>query len=195
MRDRLLEEIGQTFRLERTQKAPGQARPHITPAGGATGPSGVGLDAAEQLLRGVGALVLDIREHVHATMPRPEDKDFSILKQRINGDKKSDPPTGRVTLDAAGSAAPSVELHVQMTEGFLGYVSRVRVTPTNPTFDLAGIDATITLRGVALKVANVRFARPHVLELNDEAVLKLVNTTAAPVTVEYAIEGWLRREA
>lgn len=81
-----------------------------------------------------------------------------------------------------------------MMEGWRGYVSRVRVTPTSPTFDLAGLDVTITLRGTALKVSNVRFARPHVLELNDEIVLTITNTTGAAVTVEYAIEGWLRRE-
>jgi hypothetical protein len=194
MADRVIEDLGQTLSIKRTQPGPGKDQPHITPAAGPSGPSGVGLEQVARDLRSLGAVVLDIREHVHASLPRPEDKDFSLLKQKINGDKKSDAPTARLTLDATGGANATAELHVQMTEGHRGFVTRISVRPTSPTLDVAGLDVTLTLRGVALKVASVRFARPQVVELNDEIVLKVTNTTAAPVTVEYAVEGWLRRE-
>lgn len=196
MRDKLLDDLGQTFRLERTQPSPGKDKPHVQPIPRLERSSVVGLDrSAEGLLRALGALILDIREHVHATLPRPEDKDFSILKQRINGDKKSDPPQGRVTLDAAGGANDKAELHVQMTEGFTGHVTAIRTRSTNPAADEKDLSVTITLRGVALALPRVRFARPHVVELNDEIVLKLQNLAATPQTVDYAVEGWLRREA
>lgn len=195
MRDRLLEDLEQTFRIERTHSGPGKDRPHLGSPRAVPSESGVGLDrSAEGLLRALGALVLDIREHVHATLPRAEDKDFSILKQRVNGDKKSDAPAGRLTLDAAGGPNDKAELRIQMQEGFVGHVTGVSVRPTNPTFDAKDLSVTITLRGTNVALARIRFARPHVLELNDEVVLKIQNLSAAALTAEYAVEGWLRRE-
>ncbi|MFA5861216.1 MAG: hypothetical protein WDA16_05925 [Candidatus Thermoplasmatota archaeon] len=195
MRDRLLEDLEQTFRIERTRSGPGKDRPHIGSSRGSPSESGVGLDrSAEGLLRALGALVLDIREHVHATLPRADDKDFSVLKQRVNGDKTSDAPTGRLALDAAGGANDKAELHVQMQEGFVGHVTGVSVRSTNPAFDAKDLSVTITLRGANLALSRIHFARPHVLELNDEVVLKIQNFSAAALNVEYAVEGWLRRE-
>lgn len=195
MRDRFLEDLEQAFRIERTRSGPGQDRAHAGKPRGPAGPSGVGLDrSAEGLLCALGALVLDLREHVHATLPRSDDKDFSILKQRVNGDKKSDAPTGRLTLDAAGGPNDKAELHIQMQEGFVGHVTGVSVRPTDPTFDTKDLSVTITLRGTAVTLSRIRFERPHVLELNDEIVLNVQNLSASPRTVEYAVEGWLRRE-
>src|SRR5688572_27666937 len=115
MTDRLTEDLGMTFRLERTQRGPGKDRPHVERIPGPDGPSAVGLDrAAEGLLTALGAVVLDIREHVHATLPRPEDKDFSILKATVNGETRSDAPAGRVALDAAGGANDKKEIRVKM---------------------------------------------------------------------------------
>lgn len=195
MKDKLTEDLGMTFRLERTQRGPGKDRAHVEPVAGPDAPSGVGLDrAADRLLTALGAVVLDIREHVHATLPRPEDKDFSILKATINGDKRSDAPAGRVALDAAGGANEKKELRVKMREGFIGHVTGLEVRSTDPIFDAKGLKVTFTLRGAALTISRVRFARPHVLELDDEIVILIENLTAAPVTVEYAVLGWLRRE-
>lgn len=196
MRDRFIEDLEQTFRIERTRPGPGRDRPHIAGVGGPALETPVGLDrSAERLLCVLGELVLDIREHVHAVLPRAEDKDFSILKQRVNGDKTSDSPTGRLALDAAGGANDKTELRVQMQEGFVGHVTGVSVRSTNPAFDEKNLSVTLTIRGVNLALGRIRFARPHVLELNDEIVLKIQNLSASPATVEYAVEGWLRREA
>lgn len=195
MPERLIEDTTQTYALHRTQHAPGEDRPHVAPVKGPSEETGVGFGSDPQrILRALGSLVQEIRDHVHTVNPRPEDKDFSVLKQHINGDKKSDPPTGRITLDATGGENDAVELCVQTAEGFRGHLKSIWVRATDPLFDLKDLNVTITLRGTSLKVARVHFARPHVLSVHDQIVLHIANLAPAPVTVEYGVEGWLRRE-
>lgn len=196
MPDHFAEALGQTFRLARTQTRPGQDKPHAGLGPLPNTPTPLGLDrAAEGLLTAVGAVVLDIREHVHAVMPRPEDKDFSILKANQNGEKRSDAPTGRIVLDAAGGANEKAEIRVRMREGFVGHVAALFVRATDPAFDAKNLQVTFTLRGATLSISRIRFHRPQVVELDDEIVISIQNLSGAAVSVEYGVEGWLRREA
>jgi len=183
-----------SHRIHRTQPSPGNDRAHLALPPGDNGAPFVGLDRSEPVARDVGSLLYDIRERLDARLPRADDKDFLLLKQRINGDKKSDPPTGRLALDAQGGTAPEAEIRIQTAEGFHGHVRRIWVRPIDPAFDASQLAVTITLHGVALNVAGVCFERPPVLDLNDELVLNVANQGAAPVAIEYAVEGWLRRK-
>jgi len=195
MADRLLKDVALTFQQARTQRGPGEDRAHAAQNPRPQPASPVGLDrAAEGLLRALGAVVVDIRDHVHATLPHAADKDFSILKGTINGDKRSDAPAGRVLLDAAGGASDKAELHVRMAEGWVGHVTALLVRSTDPNFDAKNLKVTFTLRGTTLTLSAIRFARPHVIELDDEIAITIQNLAAAPVTAEYSVEGWLRRE-